>query len=141
MIFELLSLISRGNFEITFIRFFVHWEKPKSSRYDLRQSRTFLIFNSYWKKVILLDEKLNWKFGKAHGKFGRENYRTRKTFFISSYTKLHESTVSWSQKTNYKSFWTIHFRNIIAIRTLFSRTLCSCRSRRPEVFDETSCSE
>ena len=42
-----------------------------------------------------------------------ENSRTRKTFVISFYEKLHESTVSWFQKTNGKPILKTTFRNII----------------------------
>ena len=50
---ELLSFISRDNFEKIFNKiFFVHWDNSKSSHFNLRQFRTFLIFNRYWKKVV-----------------------------------------------------------------------------------------
>ena len=67
---ELLSFISKDNFEKIFKIFFVHWDNSKSSHFNLRQFRTFLIFNRYWKEVeqilnrYLLDQKLNWALGK-----------------------------------------------------------------------------
>ena len=45
---------------------FYKWsESSRFWRFHLRQFRTFLISNSYWKKVSLLDEKLNQAFSKA----------------------------------------------------------------------------